>query len=116
LALTRTTYGELRETPETRQMMIDLFNEIYLLSKKIGVHISSDFVSKTVAFIDTFPYNSTSSLTRDMWEGKPSELEYQNGTVVKLGKKYGFDTPLNKFVYHCLLPMELKARNLNDRT
>lgn len=65
---------------------------------------------KTVAFIDSFPYDSTSSLTRDIWEGKPSEIEYQNGTVVKLAEKYGIETPVNKFVYHCILPMEIKAR------
>ena len=61
--------------------------------------------------IDTFPPESTSSLTRDVWEGKPSEIEYQNGTVVRLGEKYGIPTPVNKFVYSTILPMELKARS-----
>lgn len=110
LAVTRSTYGELRELKETRQLMIGLLTEIYMLSQKIGIKIESDFVEKTVSFIDTFPYNSTSSLTRDVWEGKPSEIEYQNGTVVRLGEKYGVETPINKFVYYCILPMELRAR------
>jgi 2-dehydropantoate 2-reductase len=110
LAVTKTTYGELRELPETRRMMIELLYEIYELSRKIGIKIDSDFVYKTVALIDTYPYDSTSSLTRDVWEGKPSEINYQNGTVVKLGEKYGVETPINIFVYNCILPMELKAR------
>jgi len=110
LAVTKTTYGELRELKETRQLMIELLNEIFKLSQKIGIHIEPDFLDKTVAFIDTFPYYSTSSLTRDVWEGKPSEIEYQNGTVVKLAEKYGIDTPVNRFVYNCILPMEKKAR------
>jgi 2-dehydropantoate 2-reductase len=110
LAVTKTTYGQLREFPETRSMMIDLLNEIYELSKKAGVKIKTDFVEKTVALIDTYPYDSTSSLTRDVWEGKPSEIEYQNGTVVMLGEKYGIDTPVNRIVYNRILPMELKAR------
>ena len=110
LAITKTTYGELRELKETRKMMIDLLTEIFILSQKIGVQIESDFIDKTVTFIDTFPYDSTSSLTRDVWECRPSEIEYQNGTVVKLAEKYGVDTPINKFVYNCILPMELKAR------
>lgn len=112
LAVSNTTYGELRETKETRKLMIALFNEIYLLAKKIGVNIESDFVEKTVAFIDSFPFESTSSLTRDVWEGKPSEIEYQNGTVVRLGKKHGIETPVNNFVYSCILPAEIKARGL----
>jgi 2-dehydropantoate 2-reductase len=110
LAVTKTTYGEIRELKETRQLMINLLTEIYTLSQKIGIKIESDFIDKTVSFIDSFPYDATSSLTRDIWEGKPSEIDYQNGTVVKLGKKYGIETPINRFVYDCILPMEKKAR------
>jgi 2-dehydropantoate 2-reductase len=111
LAVTRTTYGELRELKETRQLMVELLDEIFRLSQKTGIRIEPDFVAKAVAFIDTFPYDSTSSLTRDIWQGKPSELEYQNGTVVKLGELHRVETPVNRFVYNCLLPMEIKARS-----
>lgn len=114
MAVTKTTYGEMRELKETRKMMIDLLNEIYSISKKAGINIKDDFVTKTVNFIDSFPYDSTSSLTRDVWEGKPSEIEYQNGTVVRLGEKYGVDTPVNRFVYNSILPGELKVRKSID--
>lgn len=96
--------------------MIDLLTEIYLLSQKIGINIESDFIKNTVSFIDSFPYDSTSSLTRDVWENKPSEIEYQNGIVVQLGKKYGIDTPINRFVYSCILPNDLKARGKDLKT
>jgi 2-dehydropantoate 2-reductase len=112
LAVTGTTYGELRELNETRQLMIELLNEIFYLSQKIGIKIEPDFVEKAVAFIDSFPYDSTSSLTRDVLDKNPSEIEYQNGTVVRLGEKYGIATPINKFVYNCILPRELKARGI----
>ena len=110
LAITKTTYGELRELKETRQLMIDVLTEAFCLSQKIGVQIEPDYVDKAISFIDSFPYNSTSSLTRDIWKGRPSEIEYRNGTVVKLAEKYGMEVPINKFVYHCILPMEIKAR------
>jgi len=110
LAVTRATYGEVREQKETRQMMRDLFEEIVSLANALKINIEADFVDKTMAFIDTFPYDSTSSLTRDVWEGKLSELEYQNGTVVKLAEKAGVDVPINRFVYYSLLLMEKRAR------
>jgi 2-dehydropantoate 2-reductase len=116
LAVTKTTYGHLREYKETRFLMIDLLREIFLLSQKAGINIEPGFVEKTVSFIDTFPYDSTSSLTRDVWENKPSEIEYQNGTVVRLREKYGVDTAINKFAYHCILPNELKVRGLKTKT
>jgi 2-dehydropantoate 2-reductase len=110
MVVTRTTYGQLRELQETRLMMIELMTEIYSLSQKIGICIEPDYVEKTVSSIDSYPYDSTSSLTRDVWENKPSEIEYQNGTVVRLGCQYGINTPVNKYVYNCILPGELKAR------
>ncbi len=110
LAITHTTYGELREEPETRAMMTALIHEVYAVSQKAGINILADFPEKTISFIDSFPYDSTSSLTRDVWEGKPSEIDYQNGTVVYLGQKLGVSVPLNRFIYHAILPMERKSR------
>jgi len=110
LAVTRSTYGEIREIKETRQMMQSLFEEIYALSQEMGICVESNFVSRTMSFVDTFAYDATSSLTRDVWEGKPSEIEYQNGTVVRLGQQYGVHTPINKFIYECIMPMEKRAR------
>jgi len=114
LAVTRTTYGEIRELPETRELMIELLEEVYALSQKAGVNIPDTFIPKTVSFIDTFPYHSASSLTRDVLQGRPSEIEYQNGTVVRLGKQYGIPTPVNRFVYNCILPMEKRVREANS--
>ena len=113
LAVTRSTYGEIRELKETRSLMMDVFNEVYELSQKMGITIEPEFVSKILAFVDTFAYDATSSLTRDVWEGKPSELEYQNGTVVRLGEACGVNTPVNRFIYNCILPMEIRARKIS---
>ncbi len=110
LAITRSTYGELREIGETREMMHRIFSEIYTLARKFDINIDADYVDKTMANIDSFPYDSTSSLTRDVWEGRPSEIQYQNGTVVRLAEQVGMDVPVNRFVYHTILPMELRAR------
>lgn len=110
IALTKSNYGKLRQLPETRTLMKALLNEIYAVAKKAGVEVKEDYVENTFSFIDQFPAEATTSLARDIWEGKSSELEYQNGTVVRLGEKYGVETPVNRFVYTCLLPQELEAR------
>jgi 2-dehydropantoate 2-reductase len=110
LAVTKSTYGQIREIKETRQLLKELFTEIYDISQKAGINIEPDFVAKTISLIDTYPYEATSSLTRDIWAGNPSEIEYQNGKVVQLGEKYDIATPINRIVYYCILPMELKAR------
>lgn len=114
LAVTRSNYGELRSLPETRTLLKELFTEIYQVGVAAGIHLAENVVEKTMGAVDSFAADSTSSLTRDVWEGRPSEIEYQNGTVVRLGEKYGILTPVNRFVYYSVLPMELKARKLQN--
>jgi 2-dehydropantoate 2-reductase len=114
IALTRSNYGKLRALPATRELMKALLNEINAVAQKAGVQVKADYVENTFSFIDAFPAEATTSLARDIWEGKPSELEYQTGTVVKLGEKHGVETPVNRFVYSCLLPQELEARKSKD--
>lgn len=110
MAVTKTTYGELRTIPETRKLMLELLNEVYTLALEAGVRIEADYIDKAVAFIETFKYQATASLTRDIWAGRPSEIEYQNGTVVRLAEEFGIHVPLNRFVYYSLLPGERKVR------
>lgn len=112
-AVVRTNLGEMRNTPATHELMKALLEEVYELSQKIGINIDSTYVGKTMSFIGTLPDETTFSLARDIWENKPSEMNYQNGTVVKLGKRYGFETPINRFIYSSLLPNEQKARYSN---
>jgi 2-dehydropantoate 2-reductase len=44
-------------------------------------------------------------------DGKPSELEYWNGAVVRLGRESGVPTPVHEAIYSFLLPQELRARS-----
>jgi 2-dehydropantoate 2-reductase len=111
LAITKTNYGELRSLPETRMLLHELYLEIYEVAIASGIMLPEDIVEKTMKAVDTFPADSTSSLTRDVWEGSPSEIEYQNGTVVRIAQKYGIPVPVNRFVYYSVLPMEVKARS-----
>ncbi len=112
MALTRSPYGAVLQNPGTRQLTKELFTEAFNVGKAAGVNLKGDFIEKTLAFHDTIPYHTYSSLARDAMEGKPSEIEYQNGTVVKLGEKYNIPTPVNRFIYNCILPMEKIARGI----
>lgn len=109
LAVTRADYGEVRSLPETRAMLEDLLREVYAVASAAGVKLQDDIVERNMAAIDKFPPDTNCSLTRDIWSGKPSELEYQNGTIVKLAEQYGIDVPVNRFIYYSLLPQEKRA-------
>ncbi len=110
LALTRSPYGSVRENKETRVLLQNLLTEIYMVGQKSGAKLEDDTVEKIMNYIDSYPYDANTSLARDIWAEKPSEIEYQSGSVAMLGEKLGVPTPVNSFVYHCLLPMERRAR------
>jgi 2-dehydropantoate 2-reductase len=76
--------------------------------------MASSAVADTMKFYDTLPANGTTSLQRDIVDGKMSELEYWNGAVVRLGREVAVPTPTNQFIYDCLLPLELRARGKVD--
>lgn len=110
-ALTRTTIGEMISSEEIKKMMLQTSEEIVAVAKAKGVNLPEGIIEKQFKIIDSQPYNTTASLQRDMMEGKPSELEAQNGTIVRIGIELGIETPINSFIYHCLLPQEKKARS-----
>ncbi len=109
-AVTRSPLGVLRALPETRAMLEQAMNEVMDVAAARGVTMRPDIVERTMEFFDGLPEDATASMQRDIMEGRPSELEDQNGAVVRLGRERGVATPLNHFVYHCLLPMERAAR------
>jgi 2-dehydropantoate 2-reductase len=109
-ALTRSPVGTYRELPETRKMLEQAMQEVFQVARASNIDLPADAVSAALAFIDGLPAGGTASMQRDIMEGRPSELEAQNGAVVRLGREVGVDTPLNAFIYHSLLPMELRAR------
>lgn len=112
-ALTRATIGEMIAIPQIKEIMYQTAREIISIAKAKGVNLSEDTIDKQFQIIESQPYNATSSLQRDVLEGRPSELEAQNGTIVKMGIKLGIPTPVNSFIYNCLLPQENKARGLS---
>ncbi|MDN5213423.1 2-dehydropantoate 2-reductase [Fulvivirgaceae bacterium BMA12] len=111
-ALTRFPYGVNREMTGTRDLLLALIAEIYTVGKQLGIALQDHDKDNAMKIVDSLPHEATSSMQRDIIEGRPSELEYLTGAVVKLGKTNGVDTPVNSFIYHCLLPAEHKNRGI----
>jgi len=109
-AVTRTPVGALRTLPQTRQMLEDSMREIFEVAEAKGIRLPENTVEKTMSFVDALPEAGTASMQRDIMEGRPSELDAQVGAIVRFGAEFGVSTPVNRFLYHSLLPQELHAR------
>jgi 2-dehydropantoate 2-reductase len=109
-AITRSPLGTFLGLRNTRQMLEEVMHEISRVAHAHDIALPKDVVNKTLAFLDGLPASGTTSMQRDIMEGRPSELEAQTGAAVRLGQAVGVVTPLNAFIYNSLLPLELKAR------
>ena len=109
-AVARAPIGVLRQLPETRLILEQAMREIFDVARARDVDLSQEIVAKTMAFVDSLAPGATTSLQRDIADGKPSELEAWNGAVVRLGREAGVTTPLHSVLYSCLRPLALQAR------
>jgi 2-dehydropantoate 2-reductase len=109
-AVSHAPIGVLLKLVETRQLLIDLMQEIHQLGLANGVSLPDDSIVKTIKVLESLPESSTTSMQQDMANGKPSELDEQSGAIVRLGKDLNIDTPVNRFILDCLRPQELKSR------
>ena len=84
--------------------------EIIAVAKARNILLPEEALQTTMAIYDGLVPQSTASLQRDVMQGRPSELEAQIGAVVRFGQEADVATPLFTFIYHSLLPMDLRAR------
>lgn len=109
-AVTRAPAGVWRSLPGTRQMWQQAMQEVVAVAQARGINLTEANIEKTTFYVDNLPPESTASMQRDILAGRPSELDSQSGAVVRLGREVNVDTPTHAFIYHALLPLELKAR------
>ena len=111
-SVTRAPIGVTRTLPETRTLIEQILAEIEAVARARGVALPADAAARALRFIDALPEASTASMQRDIMAGLPSELDAQNGAVVRLGREAGVATPVNAMVHAALLPQERAARHI----
>ena len=109
-AITRVPTGQWRSVAGSWKMAQQVVQEVLAVAAGKGIVMPSDSLASTVARLEASAPNSTSSMQRDLMEGRFSELEVQTGAVVRLGLEAGVPTPVNTFIYNSLLPQEMNAR------
>jgi 2-dehydropantoate 2-reductase len=109
-AVTRSTLGEWRSLPDTRQMAETALEELVAVARARKVSLPADAIQTVMNAFDNLPPDITTSIQRDIMEGRPSELDALIGVAVRLGKENNIATPLHHFLYNSLWPMELRAR------
>ncbi|MEM9684118.1 MAG: 2-dehydropantoate 2-reductase [Pseudomonadota bacterium] len=102
LTVSDATYGEVREDPDTRAMLAAAIAEGAQVAKAEGVDLGDGYVDSVLAMVDGFPEEMTASMTVDRRRGKPLELQWFSGAIVRRAERHGIDTPVHRFLWAAL--------------
>lgn len=106
VAVYNSNYGEVQNEGEARNTMIAAMREVIAISDKAGVPLTEDDLNYWLDVLDTLSPEGKPSMAQDVDAKRLSEVELFAGTVLKLGKKYGIDTPVNKMLYEKIKEIE----------
>ncbi|MGH2681605.1 MAG: 2-dehydropantoate 2-reductase [Actinomycetota bacterium] len=109
-AVTRAPIGVFRSVPETRALLESAMREVREVALARGVTVAEEAVDRASGFVDALMASGTASMQRDIMEGRPSELEGQTGSVVRLARESGVPVPAHEMLLASLLPLERLAR------
>ena len=101
-ALANAPAGVVRSDPKWRSQMLAAMQEIYTLAHARGVKLPANSIENVMAAVDGLPEDATSSMQRDIAAGKPSELDSQNGAVVRMAHETGVAAPTHTLIYETL--------------
>ena len=86
------SYGPMLEVEGTRDVVIRAVQEATAVARASGVSIPDDLLAHILNIPSIMP-NQMSSTAQDLARGKPSEIDFLNGYVVRKGAELGIPTP-----------------------
>jgi 2-dehydropantoate 2-reductase len=102
MTLTNASYGPMRETPGTRALFEDAVREVIAVGLAAGVPFKDTDFATIMKATDAAPREMITSMLVDRRAGKPLEIDYFSGTLVRMGAKLGVPTPTHKFIAQAL--------------
>jgi len=103
-ALTRLPAGPIRDNPETWSLMQAAAHETDAVARARGVPLAENAVDDVITFLGALPDAMKASMLMDLEGGKRLELEWLSGTVCRLGRQSGVETPVHCFIQAALMP------------
>ena len=98
----RQPIGPLWEDPATKRLMIAAFEEVAAVAAAERIALPPGVVSRIVAYVDSIPGSTRSSLLIDLQQGKPIEVEALLGAVVRRAERHHVSAPIMSVLYAVL--------------
>ncbi len=96
--LARGPIGAVRSAPLGRTVLERAVREIVVVARASGVLFSDEDVRRGLGALEALPEGARPSFLADLERGGPTEIDALSGTVVRLGRALGIDTPVHETV------------------
>ncbi len=100
-AVTHRTLGFLKSTPEAWTMLNSVVDEVEAIGRASGIDLDGER-EDVMAYIDRLGPGMRSSLATDVLNGSRLEVDSLHGTVGRMGRELGIETPACDFIYAVL--------------
>ncbi len=94
-AISQEPYGKMVEVDGVPELMKTVVAECLAVADKESISVPGDMY-ETVRTLASTMATQYSSTAQDLARGKPTEIDYLNGYVCRLGQKHGIPTPANQ--------------------
>ena len=85
--------GDFQREGKERELFKAMIQEVSLLAGAMGIGLDRDLVAKNLNILSTLSPDSTTSMQRDIAEGRSSELDGLLFEVLRMAEKYGTELP-----------------------
>lgn len=106
-AITQLPYGRLVQGEQVGAVMRDVVEECLAVARASGVKVPGDMHATVKKIGETMPAQF-SSTAQDLARGKPTEIDFLNGYVVRRGQALGIPTPANRVLWALVKLIEAK--------
>ena len=107
------SYGPMLEVEGTRDVVSRAVQEATTVARACGVSIGDDLLAHILNIPAIMP-NQMSSTTQDLARGKPSEIDFLNGYVVRKGAELGIPTPTNHAL-QVMVKLAQRGKEISER-
>lgn len=107
--VTRLTYGGLYSLPAVRDCALAAVGEAIEVARALGVELTSERPEDAWTLAaQGLPDDFKTSLLQSLESGRPTEVDFINGAVVRGGERAGIPTPVNRTLVACVKGIELR--------
>lgn len=93
-------FGAFQKSADANYFRTAAMWEVIRVANKLGIGIGQSDIDRQEHSIGRIPYNNKPSTLQDLEAGKRTEVDMFAGTMVRLGKEVGVETPVCEMFLH----------------